>query len=78
MGTKGKIKKLKSNNHEYISNTFLKDSTVHSQKPKYVSEIIDKMFLNVPKIELFARESSNENWNYWGNEINKFGNIKEN
>jgi N6-adenosine-specific RNA methylase IME4 len=72
MGTKGKIGKFKCN-QDYIPNTFLKDSTVHSEKPKDVKECIDKMFLNVPKIELFARESSDLNWDYWGNEVTKFG-----
>jgi hypothetical protein len=31
------------------------------------------MFLNVPRIELFAREQSNRvDWDYWGDELDKF------
>jgi hypothetical protein len=52
---------------------FEEDSQEHSRKPVYVQELIDKMFLNVPRIELFAREQSNDvDWDYWGNEVDKF------
>jgi N6-adenosine-specific RNA methylase IME4 len=52
-----------------FGNVFMADSTKHSEKPEYPREVIDKMFHNVPKIELFARQRQNENWDYWGNEI---------
>jgi N6-adenosine-specific RNA methylase IME4 len=74
MGSRGTV--LKYKNPKYttpICNVFQEDSKEHSRKPTYVREVIDKMFLNVPKIELFAREQSNEvDWDYWGNEVNKF------
>lgn len=43
----------------------------HSRKPDETREKIVSLFGNVPKIELFARESFN-GWYCWGNEINLF------
>jgi hypothetical protein len=37
----------------------------HSRKPEVAYEIIEKMFPNVPKIELNAREHR-EGWDSWG------------
>jgi len=45
----------------------------HSRKPDCVKDRIVKLFGDVPKIELFAREIYDaKNWDYWGNEITKF------
>jgi N6-adenosine-specific RNA methylase IME4 len=74
MGSRGNV--LKYKNPKYttpICNVFQEDSKEHSRKPSYVRELIDKMFLNVPKIELFAREQTNVvDWDYWGNEVDKY------
>jgi N6-adenosine-specific RNA methylase IME4 len=74
MGSRGNV--LKYKNPDYttpICNVFEEDSQEHSRKPIYVRELIDKMFLNVPKIELFAREQTNVvEWDYWGNEVDKY------
>jgi N6-adenosine-specific RNA methylase IME4 len=40
----------------------------HSTKPK-IHHICEMLFGQVPSIELFARDSSIENWDYWGNEL---------
>lgn len=40
----------------------------HSKKPAYYYEIIEKMFPNASKIELFAR-NLRPGWSSWGNEI---------
>lgn len=40
----------------------------HSKKPDIVRELIQKLFGDVNKIELFAREKK-EGWDSWGNEI---------
>lgn len=42
-------------------------SDKHSQKPSEFREIIDTIYPNGPRIELFAREASS-GWNVWGNE----------
>ena len=39
----------------------------HSEKPAVFAEIIENMFPNVPKLEMFAR-SARPGWNAWGNE----------
>jgi N6-adenosine-specific RNA methylase IME4 len=74
MGSRGNV--LKYKNPKYttsICNVFEEDSQEHSRKPTYVRELIDKMFLNVPKMEPFAREQTNVvDWDYWGNEVDKY------
>ena len=73
MGSRGTV--LEYKNPEFtnaVSNMFEEDSKEHSRKPTYVRELIDQMFHNAPKIELFARESRNLDWDYWGNEVDKF------
>jgi N6-adenosine-specific RNA methylase IME4 len=74
MGSCGNVLKYKNPNYTTpICNVFEEDSQEHSRKPTYVRELIDKMFLNVPKIELFAREQTNAvDWDYWGNEVDKY------
>lgn len=42
-------------------------STVHSKKPVAAYEMIEAMFPDIPKLELFAREHRN-GWDCWGNE----------
>ena len=40
----------------------------HSQKPEHAYEMIEAMFPDVQKIELFARNTRN-GWDCWGNEV---------
>jgi N6-adenosine-specific RNA methylase IME4 len=40
----------------------------HSEKPKVVYEFIERMYPDLPKIELFAR-SRRAGWGAWGNEV---------
>jgi N6-adenosine-specific RNA methylase IME4 len=40
----------------------------HSKKPDIVYDIIDKMYPELERIELFARQK-HENWDSWGNEL---------
>jgi N6-adenosine-specific RNA methylase IME4 len=40
----------------------------HSAKPPVFAEIIEKMFPNLPKLEMFARGPARPGWNVWGNE----------
>lgn len=42
-------------------------SNTHSQKPEVSYEIIEKMYPDIPKIELFSR-TKREGWNSWGNQ----------
>lgn len=40
----------------------------HSEKPAIFYEIIERLFPNVPKLEMFAREHR-AGWDSWGNEV---------
>ena len=73
MGVRGGALKFRVPNQKCVFNVYQEDSREHSRKPKYVKDTIDKLFYNVPKIELFARESTDLNWDFWGNEREKFG-----
>lgn len=47
---------------------FNEKSTIHSKKPEFAYMMIEDMFPNTKKIELFAR-NKREDWDCWGNEI---------
>jgi N6-adenosine-specific RNA methylase IME4 len=42
----------------------------HSEKPEEIYNIIDKMYPEYEKIELFARRNDKNGWEAWGNESN--------
>lgn len=49
----------------------IEKSARHSEKPIEFMDIIDKLYPNYKKIELFARNKEvRKNWTYWGNEAN--------
>lgn len=43
----------------------------HSRKPNDTHARIEKLFGNVPRLELFSREERS-GWDVWGNEVDKF------
>ena len=43
----------------------------HSRKPDEVRERLSKLYANASRIELFARNKT-QNWDVWGNQINKY------
>lgn len=78
MGTRGQALRFKKTkepgseeSQEAFANVFNADSKKHSEKPEYPREVIESVFHNVTKIELFARVGSNINWDCWGNEISE-------
>ncbi len=44
------------------------ERTKHSEKPEYFRELIDKMYPEGKRIELFARKKTKKGWTAWGNE----------
>lgn len=64
IGTKGTIKR-KSNKVFQIVDTPIEE---HSKKPDVVRDRIVELVGDIPRIELFARQTAN-NWDCWGNEI---------
>lgn len=64
IGTKGTIKR-KSNKVSQIIDTHIEE---HSKKPNIVRGRIVELVGDLPRIELFARQTS-EGWDSWGNEV---------
>jgi N6-adenosine-specific RNA methylase IME4/ParB-like chromosome segregation protein Spo0J len=46
----------------------------HSRKPEASYAIIERMYPDLPKLELFARQAR-PGWDVWGNETGKFGEV---
>lgn len=65
VGTKGDIPAPEPGNRPRSLFSF--DRTKHSSKPAEVAEMIEKMYPELPKIELFCREPR-EGWDVWGNQ----------
>lgn len=43
----------------------------HSRKPEYVQDMIEQMYPDARRLEMFARRSR-PGWDVWGNEVDKF------
>lgn len=59
-----------------IFNTQVHGRSKHSQKPIKFKEDIVRLFGDLPRIELFAREKT-EGWDVWGNEVESDIELKE-
>jgi len=66
LATKGKMMKYKKINN--IKQQVIAERTKHSRKPDIVRNNIEKLFGDIPRIELFARETA-VGWDSWGNEV---------
>lgn len=64
IATKGHIKRV-SNKVSQIVDTHIEE---HSKKPNVVRERIVELIGDLPRIELFARQTA-EGWDCWGNEV---------
>lgn len=51
-----------------IHTVFTEQVTKHSKKPKIAREIIERLYPNTDKLEMYAREKT-EGWDVWGNEV---------
>ena len=67
LGTKGKI--LPRVSHS-VRNLVIAPIGKHSEKPLEVKRRIDALFGKCLRIELFARNVEDSNWDYWGAEVN--------
>lgn len=63
---KGRIPKPRGARN--IKQLFEKPRTLHSEKPKEISDFITQMFPEQEKIELFARVKQ-EGWDFWGLDV---------
>jgi N6-adenosine-specific RNA methylase IME4 len=64
IATKGTIKRQSASVHQVIDTPIER----HSKKPDIVRDKIVELVGDLPRIELFARETA-EGWDSWGNEI---------
>lgn len=65
---KGNILMPSDNTKGVYTTVITEPSTKHSKKPMQAYEMIENMFPNSKKIELFARNVRN-GWDCWGNEV---------
>lgn len=65
LATRGKVLERKSHS---VSSVVLSRIERHSKKPDEVRDRIVKLFGDLPRIELFAREKA-DGWDCWGNEV---------
>lgn len=69
LSTKGTAHKLLKS---FKEKSYLEENkTEHSKKPSEFRKRIERMFGDVPKLEMFARTRA-EGWDAWGNETDKF------
>lgn len=74
LATRGRVLDRKSRSVSSVVITHIEE---HSRKPNEVRNRIVQLFGDLPKIELFARQTVG-GWDCWGNETNKFNKgIKE-
>ena len=67
LGIKGRMQRFDTNIDQIIA----EPTREHSRKPDIVRDNLVKLFGDVSRIELFARQSFN-GWEHWGNETEKF------
>ena len=64
MGIKCKMKRISDN----VCSCVISERREHSRKPDEVRNKIVELFGDIPRIELFARQTC-EGWDCWGNEV---------
>lgn len=67
-GTRGAMLKYKKSNK--VKQLFYAERREHSRKPGCVRKFIEELFGDIPRIELFARETA-QGWDAWGDEVGK-------
>lgn len=72
LGVKGKMKPVSNS----VSSVIISPREQHSKKPDVARDRIVELFGDLPRIELFARQSS-DGWITFGNEANKFDNMED-
>ena len=65
---KGKLRPVATEQRGKIHTVFTEKVKKHSQKPVIAYEIIEKLYPNEKKLEMYAR-NEREGWDCWGNEV---------
>ena len=71
---KGKLTPVAKEERGKIHTVFREKARVHSQKPEIAYSIIERLYPETRKIELYARRSR-DGWDCWGNETDKFDEV---
>jgi site-specific DNA-methyltransferase (adenine-specific) len=74
LGIKGKNNGRFTPARKLVPQTIREPRRQHSRKPDTAAERIERMYPELSKIEMFAREQR-EGWTAWGNEVDKFNKI---
>ena len=72
---KGKFTPIAFNERGKVHTVFTEKATKHSKKPEKAYEIIKRLYPNLSKIELYARQE-HEGFDAWGNELAEGGAFK--
>lgn len=65
---KGKLLPVASEERGKIHTVFTEQVKRHSQKPEISFEIIERLYPNTKKLEMYARRTR-DGWDCWGNEV---------
>lgn len=65
---KGKLLTVAKSERGKIHSVFTEQVKRHSQKPKVAYEIIERLYPNARRLEMYARSERN-GWDCWGNEV---------
>ena len=65
---KGKLTPIEKSERGKIHTVFTEQVKRHSRKPNIAYEIIERLYPELNKIELFARQE-HEGWDCWGDEV---------
>ena len=64
LGIKGKMPVV----DKTVSSVVMTNREKHSKKPDIIRDKIVQLYGDIPRIELFARETA-DGWDSWGNEL---------
>lgn len=65
---RGKLTPVATEERGKIHTVFTEQVTKHSKKPEIAYEIIERLYPNLTKIEMYAR-NQRDGWDCWGNEV---------
>lgn len=65
---KGKLIPIEKSERGKIADVFVEKPRKHSQKPEISYEIIERLYPNLTKLEMYARRER-DGWDCWGNEV---------
>ena len=65
---RGKLLPVAKNERGKIHSVFTEQVKQHSQKPEIAYQIIERLYPNTKKLEMYAR-NKRDNWDVWGNEV---------